>query len=232
MFGVYTVKYLLWDFDNTLAYRDGMWCNTIYELLNEHGYNNLNMEDIRLHLESGFPWHSPEISHKEFFKDKKWWEYMNEYFVDILKQFGIEDNIANSISNDIREEYLNPTKWHIYEDTVLCLKSVIEKGYSNVILSNHVPELEGLVKNLGIRDYFIKIYSSAHLGYEKPNIKIYDKVLNDLNEIESITMIGDSYTADIQGARRAGIDAILVRKSNDYNYDKYFTSLKEMVNFI
>lgn len=50
---------------------------------------------------------------------------------------------------------------------------------------------------------------------EKPNIKIYEKVLSDLNKIEIITMIGDSYVADIQEAKRAGIDAFLIRKSND-----------------
>jgi putative hydrolase of the HAD superfamily len=100
------------------------------------------------------------------------------------------------------------------------------------MLSNHVPELEALVKSLGIRDYFVKVYSSAHMGYEKPNLKIYERVLFDLHDAESITMIGDSYTADIQGAKRAGIEAILVRKGNDYNYERYFSTLKELANFI
>lgn len=72
----YIVKYLLWDFDNTLVYRDGMWGSTIYQLLNKHGYNNLKMEDILPCLKSGFPGDSPEISHKEFFKDKEWWKYI------------------------------------------------------------------------------------------------------------------------------------------------------------
>lgn len=226
------MKYLLWDFDNTLAYRDGRWSDTICELLNENGYNNVKLEDIQPFLKRGFPWHSSEISHNEFLKGKKWWEYMNEHFVLILKEFGIEDNIANNISKGIREKYLNLNKWHIYEDTVFCLKSSIEKGYCNIILSNHVPELEELVESLGIRDYFIKIYSSAHIGYEKPNIKIYEKVLMDLSDVESITMIGDTYVADIQGAKSAGIDAILVRESNDNNYEKYYNSLNELANFI
>ena len=88
------------------------------------------------------------------------------------------------------------------------------------------------MKNLGIRDYFIKIYSSAQIGYEKPNIKAYEKVLMDLNDAQSITMIGDNYIADVQGAKRAGIDAILVRKTNDYDYDKHFVTLNELANFI
>lgn len=45
-------------------------------------------------------------------------------------------------------------------------------------------------------------------------------------------MIGDSYIADVQGAKGAGIDAILVRKNNYYKYDKYSTTLNELANFI
>ncbi|HEY5561392.1 MAG TPA: HAD-IA family hydrolase [Clostridiaceae bacterium] len=226
------MKYLLWDFDNTLAYRDGMWVSTIYELLNEYGYNHISMKDIRPFLMSGFPWHSPEIAHEDFFKDKHWWEYMNEYFSSILQKLGIEKTIANIISENIKSKYLELNKWYLYDDTIYCLKRTVEKGYKNIILSNHVPELKELVMNLGIIDYFVKVYSSADLGYEKPNIKIYEKILKDLNAVESITMIGDSYTADIQGAKSAGIDAILVRKSNDHNYDKYYVSLKELADCI
>lgn len=229
---MFIVKYLLWDFDNTLAYRDGMWSRIIYELLNEYGYNTFSVDDIRPHLESGFPWHSPKIAHKEFFNGKKWWEYMNGHFMEILIKLGIEYTTAYNISNCIREKYINPDKWCIYDDTISCLNSAIEKGYCNIILSNHVPELELLVKSLGISNYFFRIYSSAHIGYEKPNIKIYEKVLAELNDMESITMIGDSYFADIQGATQAGINAILVRKSNDHNYDKYFASLSELANFL
>ena len=226
------MRYLLWDFDNTLAYREGMWGSTIYELLNEHGYCKSNLDDIKHYLKNGFPWHSPEVSHQVFFNNKKWWEYMNEHFVGILKELKVENNVAITIANKIREKYLEPSKWHLYDDTIYCLKNSIEKGYSNIILSNHVPELDELVDNLGIRDYFIKVYSSAHIGYEKPNIKIFEKVFMDINDVDSITMVGDSYIADIQGAKEAGIDAILVRKSNDYNHNSYFASLRELADFI
>lgn len=80
---------------------------------------------------------------------------MNEHFVEILKGLGLDDNIANNISDGIREKYLALDKWHVYDDTVFCLKSAIEKGYFNIIFSNHVPELEELVEKLEIRDYFI-----------------------------------------------------------------------------
>lgn len=226
------MKYLLWDFDNTLAYRDGMWSATIYELLVENGYNELKYEEIRPYLKSGFPWHFPEVSHEELFKGKKWWDYMNGHFAGVLKELGVEENLANQVASSIKERYLDKKKWYLYDDTILCLKKALEKNYKNIIVSNHVPELEELVKVLGIRNYFLKIYSSAHMGYEKPNIRFYEKVINELKDAESITMIGDNYIADIQGARNAGIDAILVRKSNDNNYDKYFSTLSELAKFI
>jgi putative hydrolase of the HAD superfamily len=226
------MKYLIWDFDNTLAYREGMWGSTIFELLIEHGYSSIKLDDISPYLKSGFPWHTPEVSHQVFFSNKKWWEYMTEHFISILNELKVEDDVAIIIANKIREKYLNPCKWHLYDDTIYCLKISIEKGYSNIILSNHVPELDELVDNLGIRDYFIKVYSSAQIGYEKPNKKIFEKVLIDINNADNITMVGDSYIADIKGAKEVGIDAILVRKRNDYNYYNYFTSLRELSDFL
>ena len=52
---------------------------------------------------------------------------MNNHFASILKEIGIEGNITKNISKDIREKYLNQNKWHLYDDTVFCLKSAIKK---------------------------------------------------------------------------------------------------------
>ena len=183
------MKYLLWDFDNTLAYRDGMWSSTIYDLLIENGYNHFSLEDIKPYLASGFPWHCSEVPHKDFFRDKQWWEYMNEHFSNILQKLEFEKAIADKISENIKLKYLDLKKWYLYDDTIYCLKLTLEKGYKNIIISNHVPELEGLVTGLGIRDYFENVYSSADLGYEKPNVNIFKKVIMKLKEKESITMI-------------------------------------------
>ncbi|MFZ5986885.1 MAG: HAD family hydrolase [Bacillota bacterium] len=226
------MKYLLWDFDNTLAYRDGMWSNTIYELLNDYGYKNISINDIRPLLSSGFPWHNYDISHAEYFKGKTWWEYMNKYFEGIFLQLGIDKNSASKLSELIREKYLLNDKWHLYDDTIECLKTTIKKGYKNIVVSNHVPELEEIIENLGIRNYFLEVFTSAKIGYEKPNIKVFQNVLNILGDYNSAIMIGDSYIADVQGALNAGIDAILVRNNNQNSYDKYFPTLTELAGFI
>jgi len=39
---------ILWDFDGTLAYRDGMWSAALLSLLNKNGINNVSIEKIKL----------------------------------------------------------------------------------------------------------------------------------------------------------------------------------------
>lgn len=221
-------KYLLWDFDNTLAYRDGMWGQTIYDLLQEHGYGSIKLEDIRPLLTRGFPWHTPEISHEEFLGGVQWWDYMTLHFSKIIHEIGVNETLSAEIAGQIKMKYLDIEKWHLYDDTIPCLERAVSKGYENIIVSNHVPELSSLVRDLGISDYFFQVYSSAQIGYEKPNIQIYRRVLEKLEDTSEVTMIGDSYIADVEGAINAGIKAILVRKENTHNYQNYCKSLDEI----
>ncbi|QMS86544.1 HAD family hydrolase [Nostoc edaphicum CCNP1411] len=77
------------------------------------------------------------------------------------------------------------------------------------------------------------MYTSGKIGYEKPSLKFYAHVINDLKiEKTECVMIGDSYNADIAGALRADIQAILVRKPNDKNYKLYSQDFREILKII
>lgn len=128
---------------------------------------------------------------------------------------------------------MDQTKWHIYNDATKALEALINKNYKNIILSNHIPELEDIITGLGVRKYFTKIYSSGNIGYEKPNPKIYKYVLNDakINRMDCI-IIGDSYSSDIEGGMKMGIKSILVRKENKNNYGNYCGDLENIIEEI
>ena len=223
-------KYALWDFDGTLAYRDGMWTDALFCVLQKNRIENIKKEDIRPFLNIGFSWHSPETPHSEMFCGKKWWEYYEIYFQEIYEKLGINTIVSRKLCKEVKNEYLDCKKWHIYSDTEKALANLIQKDYKNVILSNHVPELAALVSELNLEKYFYKIYSSGNIGYEKPNKKIFDFVIDDLktNRCNCI-MIGDSYDADIAGALRSNIKPILVRKENTKSY-KWFCSNLENIH--
>ena len=223
------MKVLLFDFDGTLGYRDGMWTDTFFSLLIKHNIHSIEKRDLRPLLNIGYTWSSPDSPHRDLFKGKTWWEYYEDYFCEILSLFGIGAQQSKNIASEFRAEYMDKTKWHLFSDILPLLKKSQQNGFTNIILSNHIPELETIVDYLGISELFFKIYSSGLLGYEKPNKEIFNHVVNDLGiERKNIIMIGDNYRADIGGALRSQIKAILVRKENDKDYRWYCPDLTQL----
>jgi HAD superfamily hydrolase (TIGR01549 family) len=109
----------------------------------------------------------------------------------------------------------------------------MENGNTNIIISNHVPELYEIVRNLNIEKYFTKIYSSGNIGYEKPNEKFYEYILDDLKaEKNKCVIIGDSYESDIKGGENMGIKSILVRRENKTNHTLYCKDLEDILEKI
>lgn len=118
---------LIFDFDHTLAYRDGMWTATIYEILHENGYYSITKEDIEPYTQKGFPWYDYEISHKDFFEKLSWWDYMENMIKNIIKNFIVNDEQADKLSKLFRDKYLNVKKWHLFDDTYESLEKAIKK---------------------------------------------------------------------------------------------------------
>ncbi len=223
---------LAWDFDNTLAYRDGMWTRTLFELLRDHGFARITEEDIRPHFAKGFPWHRYGEAHRDYFLGRTWWEYTGTIIGNAMLALGVDAADVAELTAGFRRSYLDLTKWHLFDDTRTALGTALGKGHVNCIVSNHVPELKVLVDGLGISAYFARIISSAEAGYEKPNPRIFD-TLQEIRDGESqVFMIGDSYAADIEGAIAAGIEGILVRSENKHAYPRHASDLSGIWQYI
>ncbi len=224
---------LVFDFDQTLAHRDGMWTVTIFELIRENGYIDISQDDIRKYIKSGFPWDFYEKPHKVLFKNLTWWEYLEKFVESILLNNKINTIDAKRLSKLVREKYLNITKWFLYEETYSVLKELRDMEYECYILSNHTPELEHIVSGLNIKQFIQKVYNSALIGYEKPNSQIFRYLIEDLKVAPSnIIMIGDNFISDIVGARSNCINAVLVRSKNEFSYQYYSKDLLGVVPII
>ena len=164
-------KKLIFDFDHTLAYRDGMWTATIFEILQENGYNKITYDEIELYTKSGFPWYDYEIPHEKFFKDLSWWGYMEKMIESILIKLNIDNSKANKLSKLFKDKYLNIEKWHLFDDTYEVLEQANNNNYKCYILTNHTPEIHDIIKGLKINKFIKKVFNSADIGYD-PNKKI------------------------------------------------------------
>ena len=76
------------------------------------------------------------------------------------------------------------------------------------VLSNSEGRLAELFEEIGIAKYFAAIVDSGRVGIEKPDPRIFAHTLSVLGGDAPGIHIGDSWAADVVGARGAGWRAI------------------------
>jgi len=215
------MRAVIWDFDGTLGYRrggdrsGGAWTASLVEVLQaEVPGCGVTQEQLRPYMQSGFPWQEPDIPHSDVKSADAWWQKLEPLFVTAYVGVGFDDKRAQRLASQFRATYLNLDRWRVYHDVLPVLEALSFAGWTHVILSNHVPELGDIVRHFGLTPYFHHIFNSAEIGYEKPNPRAFQIVLDALPNLQAVWMVGDSMQADIAGALGVGIPAILVRRYN------------------
>ena len=127
-----------------------------------------------------------------------------------LEYFGLKDTA--DLSRRLGDFYVleGPKKTALLPGAKELLDSLKRKGYPLYIVSNGFKEVQNLkVKTSGIDMFFDKVFLSEDIGYQKPNRKIFDEVLGQLEAQPcDCVMIGDDFAVDIVGAKNAGIDQV------------------------
>jgi putative hydrolase of the HAD superfamily len=216
------MKYLIWDFDGTLGYRTEGWTAVLTRLAQqETGSPVFTIEQLHPHLQKGFPWHEYMTPHTQITSPEQWWDMVEPLFEDALMQCGVDNNRARSLAGQIRHIYPQREYWRLYDDVLPTLQDLSTKGWTHVILSNHIPELSQILTYLQVDAHVARVFNSAETGYEKPHPQAYRTVMEMIGKDATAWMIGDNINADVRGAEAAGLPAILVRKENPAA--KYFS---------
>ena len=157
---------------------------------------------------------------------------MEALFTRAFQGVGFGIPRAKELAQMVRERYIAPEKWTLYEDTIPALEYLSHRGWNHAILSNHVPELPDIVRGLGLSHHISYCMTSAATGYEKPNPEAFKNALVTTGTPERVWMIGNEPIADIQGAETVGLPAILVRNPQTEGIRHYARDLTEAVAII
>ncbi|EEU12630.1 YjjG family noncanonical pyrimidine nucleotidase [Anaerococcus vaginalis] len=153
-----------------------------------------------------------EINIKEVFIKRDY--LMGKYFnIDIEK----------GLFNDLFVKFLYDEIEMVdgIEDLLLYLSD----KYKIFTASNGIFKMqENRLKKSNLDKYFDKIFVSDKIGYEKPDKKFFQKIM-DLTKFsnDDLIMIGDSIKSDIIGAKNSKIKSIYFNKENKKISDKNFT---------
>lgn len=85
----------------------------------------------------------------------------------------------------------------------------LKDRYHMVVASNagdsHAPAVWRALRRVGLGEYFQAVFTANELGSSKPQLAFFRQLQNVLSRpSHELVMIGDSYTADVLGARQAG----------------------------
>ena len=208
-------KTVFWDFHGTLVDDPGGWPGALIEVLDRYvPGHGVDKEEVRPALRSGFPWHTPETAHPELSTSDRWWANLEPLFAIAYKSVGIRTAKSRELASRVREMYVRPERQELFDHSLEALESLRNDGWRQMVLSNHAPELSEIVATIGLSGFFEAVINSATTGYEKPNQRAFEIALEVAGNPGVAWMIGDNPEADVLGAERAGIPAILVRKED------------------
>lgn len=209
-------KVIFWDFQGTLAKNDWMFSKALYKVLSRfEPETHITIEDFKKKQMLGFPWQEPEKAYLHLTSNGNWWKHVEHIFIDFYKQLGITEEKSISLARRVKTEIIESNDFSLYDDTIEVLSYFTRKKFTNIILSNHIPELEKIVDKLGLSQYISLCISSANVGYEKPHPEIYRYALGKVQFPEVVWMVGDNIAADVWGAESVGIKGVLVRSKTN-----------------
>lgn len=202
---------VFWDFDGTLARREGLWASALEEAWTRcAGDSLISAAELRPYLGQGFPWHSPEKT-RPVGTAADWWNSLHPVLAKAYASAGGDAALSADAARAVPETFYRVGAWTMIDGAMTALELCRKAGYRSIILSNHAPELPALVESLGLSALVETTITSALVGAEKPNREIFDHALRIAGDppLSKVWMVGDNPTADVEGARRAGFRALL-----------------------
>jgi len=116
----------------------------------------------------------------------------------------------------------------------------LSKDYKLGIITNGLTDVQNTrIRKSAIAEYFKTIIISEEAKVAKPDARIYDLALSNMNHADKKTVlyVGDSLSSDIQGGINAGIDTCWVNKEKAENKSNIqptyaIQDLSEILNYL
>lgn len=141
-----------------------------------------------------------------------WWHRFTERLCEHLEL----PPPSRFLSAELFHHFGRAEAWHVYPDVRPSLEALRQNGFRLGIVSNWDSRLPGLLDALDLSSYFDSIVYGAACGFEKPHEQIFEFCLQELEVPPPQALhIGDMSLEDVEGARSAGMKALLLERHDE-----------------
>lgn len=163
---------------------------------------------------------------------KQWWADFN---ARLCRGLGIPSSRTRQVVGALWQAFGEPEHWRLFPEVRQVLDELQDRGYQLGVVSNWDSRLIPICQALGVTHYARFVLASAVVGMEKPDKRIFDLALANAEVAPSQAVhVGDDYEADVIGAQRAGIDAVLLDRdgSADGRHEPTIKNLTQLLTLL
>ncbi len=114
---------------------------------------------------------------------------------------------------DLTQALLAALRFEAFGDAVAALDRARARGQRIIVVSNWDCSLGAVMQRVGLEPWLDGVVTSAEVGAEKPSPVIFERALALAGcAAEQALHVGDSLAEDVQGARAAGVAALLLAR--------------------
>jgi putative hydrolase of the HAD superfamily len=137
-----------------------------------------------------------------------WWRSLVEKTLDIA---GYRVDRFDEYFAKLYATFRQRGIWELYQDADTILSRLNSSGIRLGVISNFDGRLRTILQQLDVADRFEHLVISSEVGAEKPSSRIFREAARRFAvEPDEILHVGDDPEVDIDGARAAGLQALLV----------------------
>ena len=143
--------------------------------------------------------------------EEEYWFRFAKATIEAAVERAVPDRLVNQALELLGRAFRDPDAWTVYDDVIPALDELRDSGVRLGIVSNWDSRLPRLLDDLGLAPFFDAVGVSHLEGVEKPDPALFHRVLRRLDaRPEQALHVGDLPGADLDGARAAGLDAVLI----------------------
>ena len=205
-------KYLLWDIDGTILNFELAERAAIRSLFERFKLGDCSDEMLMYYSQI----------------NKRYWQLMEsgkikkdkmlvERFIEFFSNKGINADIAAEFNKEYQIALCDTI---VFNDDAIDIIKHQKKTCKIIIVTNGTEVVqEKKLERSGLNDIVDNVFISELVGFEKPNIKFFEKVILEvgIKDLKEALIIGDSLTSDIQGGHNIGIDTCWYNPKNEEN---------------
>ena len=192
------------------------------QVASEFGVSGLNPENLSQRFFE--LWHA-----KENFNYSR-----EEWYALVRAVFGEHSaRLPEAFFPAIYDRFAGPEAWRVCPDAWEALDVLASHDIPMAVISNWDERLRPLLARLKLIPFFHAIVISREVAFAKPSPVIFEVAARKLGlPPERILHVGDSYTEDVEGARAAGFQAVLLARNKTADLPNQIVSLKQLKFFL